>query len=649
MRTDKIVKKINVIIAQLQQANDDIVYSASAEAEYFQNIIKDYNMNSYRTLFQISNSEFLIACIKMYNREESYVEIAKDVEGVAKTVDAWTIDDSGTVLAYMSYIKSRGEKETFGLSIIQKNLNNQESNQGELITELLKDPEFDRIINKYDTGESIEALYALIVAKYYALTTDDILNEQVSSSRTRKILEAQINCELNGVDDLVNSKVLYDFKIKNIAIKTLIREIKSHINYLYVICNKTNKETQKKIKRYQEIIKIINKDGLANIVSIMPEIMIDIDEEIALELYLIIEANMRHQYQEMKHQNIELQARATTCHLKKYLLDLGVNYQDISPKAEEVLYLSKNFDYVKETIKYLISLGIDASSLFNSDLVYILDDFDLENAKRLDDLKTNHIISNQFIKDNIGILLTKVSPSSPYKPMFLKIMTNINFLQNRKLNLAAVEWNRDILLFQIEELEYRHSLIASYKLSSEAYLYMLSNLDKIWLLDMMLENQIDLNLCSQIGANYHSLATIKKILLAQSIGENYLTSRNVLCKTITNYNNFYINDDELDDSLENDVPDYLMAYQNDLELNGIQIAQLVESLDEQYLQDNIYIIGDLYLSKNKLMRKLQSQMTISELINAIFYNTIAVNNQIEMVITIVINIITSNKPLKLEK
>ncbi len=228
-------------------------------------------------------------------------------------------------------------------------------------------------------------------------------------------------------------------------------------------------------------------------------------------------------------------------------------------------------------------------------------------------------------------------------------MTNIKFLQNRKLNLAAVEWNRDILLFQIEELEYHHSLIASYKLSSEAYLYILSNLDKIWLLDMMLENQIDLNLCSQIGANYHSLATIKKILLAQSIGENYLTSRNVLCKTITNYNNFYINDDELDDSLENDVPDYLMAYQNDLELNGIQIAQLVESLDEQYLQDNIYIIGDLYLSKNKLMRKLQSQMTISELINAIFYNTIAVNNQIEMVITIVINIITSNKPFKLEK
>ena len=70
MRIDKIVKKIDVIIAQLQQANDDIVYSASAEAEYFQNIIKDYNMNSYRTLFQISNSEFLIACIKMYNRED---------------------------------------------------------------------------------------------------------------------------------------------------------------------------------------------------------------------------------------------------------------------------------------------------------------------------------------------------------------------------------------------------------------------------------------------------------------------------------------------------------------------------------------------------------------------------------------------------
>ena len=641
MVNEKVIKKINEAITRNRVETESLVFSASSEADFFEKAIENYRSDDYKTIFKLKNSDFLAICLKLYNDTESYISISQDVEKVATLLNEWTINTCSTLTAYITTICSKYEENYRALTADNDEKGVDFTQTDSYCYDFFDDDNMANLIKKYNCSKSLRILYSLIVSKYYASIFPELIGEADCSARTKRQMEDFLNSGIGKLDEKVSTQTIIDFKAKNIVIKEVVRYIKNHVNMLNTLATKANKIANLKIKNYQTLIKLIENGAIKKYTKIPIEIRMNIDDSIALLVNAIISDNINDMYHSVVYDNQKLLERNATSELKKYLIELGINYENISPQNEEILYLCGNLDKIKEITKYFTSIGVEITDIFNSDIVYFFCNADLNNLRIIETYKQSNIIDNNFIKNNLGILLTNSCPESPYKPLFNNIVASINYLTNKKLKLSFPDWDRNILLIPIEELEYRNALLVNYDLNPESHIYMLSHIDQIWLIDMMLENNINLNLCSQICLNYDSLAVIKKILLSNSIGENYLTSRGVLNKTVNGYNNFYVDDKELDDSIENDTPDFLKNYENQTILSGQQITDLFEQLDAKYLQANIYVLGNLQISKNKVMKKIIIGMTITDLVNALLFNTFATYDQIEELLVIISKILNN--------
>lgn len=631
--SDYIVAAQNEIIAT-KKSITDTNFSVTSEVEFFHKIIANYDLDDYRTIFQLKNSDLFIACLKLYNMENNYIEISKDIQSIKEKIDKWTINDANELAVYIISVRN--------LSLDDDQNEAQEAKSMIKCQKIFSD-DFINVIKKYDTIQSIEILYALIVAKYYCSISVDVLARKATNEKQKKAIAKRFNQEMNRSQNNFDEQTYVDFKDKNNAIRKVVKLINSHIANLKTYANTFTKQKTIVIQAYEKLIKMLEDGSINNITQLPSEIKKFISHDINRSIGLIIEGNLRNAYHNLLNENTTLESRVQNTDFRNYLLEVGLNYDTISPEYQEILYLLTDFSQVKENTKSLLSLGLKATTIFNSEFTRILPNIEANQLKVICAYKDNKIIDGSFVISYPGVLIA--TENQYYAPLFNLVNDNIKYLLNKKYDLNKDNWQRNILLLQNEELKYRESLLANYQIDSENTLYMLGNIDQIWLLDMLIENDIDPNFIYQIATNYDPIKTIYKIILANTIGDNIITSRGLLCKTITNYDNFYVTDCELKNSIINDVPEFIEQYKDNRVISWEQIVKLFADLDKLFLYDNVYVFGDLKIAQNKVSKIITEKTTLTNLITCFLANSIASYEQINGLVTTITNMLENSLTL----
>ena len=130
---------------------------------------------------------------------------------------------------------------------------------------------------------------------------------------------------------------------------------------------------------------------------------------------------------------------------------------------------------------------------------------------------------------------------------------------------------------------------------------MLGHIDKVYILDLMIENNISLNLFISIAESYDALIVLKKIILSMNIGMDYSNGKEVI-KRIIVPNKFLIPDNMLDNYIING--NILDSY-NDIGIVEENIViNFVKQLDDCFGVDNYYLVGGVRISKGKTIRNI---------------------------------------------
>ena len=146
-----------------------------------------------------------------------------------------------------------------------------------------------------------------------------------------------------------------------------------------------------------------------------------------------------------------------------------------------------------------------------------------------------NVLSPSTLLNNIFIIEDKAS--------LMKF--NYSLLDNNNcFDFRSKYYSDELLLLDREKLRNRFLILNLYKMNSSIYTYLLSNIDKLKVLDIMIENNIPLYLFMNIieQDSIDSILIVKKIIIASRLGINYCDEEMMLKKIVIEKDKFLIPD-----------------------------------------------------------------------------------------------------------
>ena len=272
-----------------------------------------------------------------------------------------------------------------------------------------------------------------------------------------------------------------------------------------------------------------------------------------------------------------------------------VSYEKTDPEIIELL--SKiELEIIKRDLDFLKTLGFDFSESINIIITYnsyITDDV----ITLIKELINKQIISQYDIKNNLNTIFTCQE----------LIIKNYKLIKE-KMNIRINTINLDLLLTDNKLFTEKISLLNDYTISANNFSYLIHHIDKLYIFDLVIENEIPEECFIEIAESNNPILTIKKILLCIEAEEPYLTSKGNLYKSVYVPESFICPDMDVDKFLL----DYYYNYSN-LNLvpaTTVKELDIVKHFDNEYLiDDNIYYIGGMNFSRPKFLRNLQKIIT----------------------------------------
>ncbi|MGN1370781.1 MAG: hypothetical protein ACI4XM_00665 [Candidatus Coprovivens sp.] len=548
--------KINEI---LKIAEDTLTEAKIIKAEegpekvkkYVEKVLKRAAKADKTELCQLSNYDIFVPFLILVNDNKlSFDETLSYCEEVKKSVNSWTYDKDGHRLSEMQNgINDDGSLKDYKyLSII---------------TELGLTP----IFTEYNMKLVYMCMYEYLKLK------KELLNLPEYSKKLPLVKRIQL------INNIYKNSRFYNFI--DVAQKILKRDTDDHELRQYA--------SSKRIEVTTEVIKGINDESILGIYEIPSDWHQFLDPRLLELLYEIVLDNLYKLKKDLDIEEQEITSKKNRSKLTTYLYNHNLNPYSLNEKLAELESIAN----ITERIEFLISLGLPLNNVLTLYYNYIIS-LDDEKLKTLSFLLDNNILSKQTLSENLDII------DSNYQ----QLISNYEILKNI-IDFQNIFYDDRILLKDIKEIKNILSVLKEYKLTKNNYIFLLCHYEYINIYDLLLENEISESLFISICETENPLNTIKRIIIFRNIGEEYETSSHFLKKSVTAESKFICDDSSLDDYLPNTISSYGINFLSGDKITTIVDSDIVKAMDEEYQIDNIYLIGDIIISRPKFLRNFE--------------------------------------------
>ncbi len=423
--------------------------------------------------------------------------------------------------------------------------------------------------------------------KLLKIVKEENINKYINSIKFTK--ECPIKLCINGVVDEMHSECLKETQNiieKKYHINELIKELLEKQNKLKRFKRKYNKIIDEKINKLNNLISFLDKEE---------KVFINV-EDFDFEEYSF--------YPEL---------------LLEILKRNNKVYEDLKQEND-----SKNITTIKEIDKVFYTYQIPINNFKKEDISSLLSNQTLDELdKKLAFLKQylSFVLEEnnlpKILKTNIEILKSiaiyyQTEKLSKQTILSLNILTNEEIYtkvsNNIKLLPSQKNINEKVLLLDPNYLRQALLLAKKYSLdlNNEQILLSLTNKYIFDYLDILIElNIIDILKTDQSFLNGDLPNIIKRIIICQKLNIKIINKNNKLLSMIKTGNNFYLNENELDEYIENSVINFISSKT----LSKLTTSQRLELANppkelDIYEKNGNYLINGIIISKNKVLRNL---------------------------------------------
>lgn len=513
----------------------------NTRAEYLSAFFEKCSLKDMSTIFNISNSELLLALLLEADRKTDANELIDKGKEVKNYIDHMTSDElidiydviqdketSKTLKRIEKDMKSLIQKNdetnllstalsyvVLGVKVkdINENLGLKLSGYEEFLTfmKLLK------LLEVIDKNENINLLIGIAMIYEEKEEMDSFVFTFGSLSSDER--QERIN-------KMVAKRVKQKYVEKSLTnLYSYYREIEKEEN------SKTKTRT-KKIYRYAELKEILEKESkkkeITNIDYILDKALDDDIKRLCLEyIYSHNEKYYEEIYQEYSYKSENP--------IKKYISyfnTLGINFLEIDEQMQKQI-MAFSLETLKKQIKQLPNISFDKNILIAISSKNSLPV--IEEVNKL--LKTNYIDLN-LLSMNQNIYCDE--------NIFKNLKANIKTLEKAKVNIRELE-NKQILLTPNAILSKNLELLKKLTISLKGLnnLDMLAKEDLVEEISLFVEIGFEKELVKQPALLNSDKNLVKRILISESIGED-IYDNGYVKESIINKDSFFVTDNEVD-------------------------------------------------------------------------------------------------------
>lgn len=283
----------------------------------------------------------------------------------------------------------------------------------------------------------------------------------------------------------------------------------------------------------------------------------------------------------------------------------GRNFNKLTEAEQEFLARTQKLDEISGNLNFIMTSSLKFIEENDEAFVNILT-LDIEDLMQIDSLYLRSKISKDFI----------LTLGNSFDSLTIKMLVrNVSKLDAEKVNFQVLEeYDKELLLNLNSKL---FDLIVMYGINlSDENLKHFEFLENNKLLNVI-DKYIELGLLNQIQSspnliNNYSEIVLKRIILMEQLGEDYLTEKLTLNQKVRSGKDFYLGDSLLDEYvslnyqtfMDQDILNILNANDNVEVLDDIPSE--ISFVENYKKNEQVYLIGGLYFSRLKVLRCLKT-------------------------------------------
>ena len=444
---------------------------------------------------------------------------------------------------------------------------------------------------------------------------------------------------LNGLTDKGLSTKEFQSAAANLYVNSnAIQEFHS-IRHLYEHYIKQNneyrKEVGKMIKGLKEIKKVVTKlpdfSGLETIDFELLECIDQDNPDIYKYIFGYILSNQKETYEELinkENKIINNKAHETlTAIFKKHNID----YEQIEPRIQERLEELEDFSTLEEKLELL---KINNNFVINEDNIKTVLSLSMKDAKNINYLLNARCLSTDTLFSSFNQII------SNYEELTL----NANLVLRHSLERYN-SYNDHMLMKPFKYLKANEDMLSLYRKETGScdYFY-INNPYQFDVLDILIENGIDINSFDNYELTPVDIKTLnKRLIICNELDIDINTKSGNLNRSFLLGKNFPCSIENLDEHIltskyeDESIIDFISNSERNHINNEILTIKEFEKL-EQYksIDDSCYEIGDVSISRNKVMRNLtlfleDNNLNENTILQSIIYNSNLNDNEIEVI------------------
>ena len=383
-----------------------------------------------------------------------------------------------------------------------------------------------------------------------------------------------------------SKNILFKEKFNDIYDKTIRKCVEDLNNYLNII-KYYNRKQPLAISATNKLVEMM-EDGELDEVTDFDEDFVNLDDDVLYEFLKIINDNIKRIYGGVSTELSDIHNEYEKTYIRRHLFLQGFDYKSVS---EEILGKIDKLDdtFVKRVVNIFVYAGVDCYDMlykYNS-LFETLDDNSLE---LLEELIVEKILTPSTLLGYLIDLDKKIS----------LIRVNYDILKGC-IDFKNEYFDDNLLFGDSRKLRDNILVLSFYTINKYIYTYLLGNIDKLYILDIMIEKKIPLYLFMEIADNSNPNLVIEKIVISKEIGKGYCNNKGELKKDVSDADRFLVPDNEIEGYLCN-----CNSLANNICIDGMKITwELVDVMDKLYQKDNnAYLIDGFRFSRPKFIRNI---------------------------------------------
>lgn len=647
-KIDKLVDAVKSYIDYL--ATIDI--AKIDEFHFLEEFLRVYNINDIESFSKVTHTSYLICTLIAADMKIPFDDLLAAIDEIKEFVDEVEFESS----TYMEYLYSL--EKLYYLGIIDKiksssevikfnqeemevyksyvsarqELFEFENEDGEMVYHPKIDATFIKLFKILPNPDKYQCFLDLdIAAAMTNKSLDDIFEEALDA-----IPLEDYNVDRRTVDKIVSkerkkikTKILQNFFEKNFG-----KQVKaSHDNLVryYTALRKQVKEEVSSInKRMKKLENFVYKLSYADKQSI---IKIEEYEEYLFDpeiKKLFIEFCLEHNlaaYKEIEEKNKEYRNNNLN-KLEVLFTKYGFNFNNLFVEEQEAIIKISETRNIEDVLAFIKYSDLVFLADYHKEFTKLIIDADIKIIKAIDCALKSKIIDKNFIISNLDILYDEDKYKNLSKNINLLTIRNVDLINITKKNPRVLVADNNLLtaIFEVlDEYNFTLGIDNNYDILINGNLLdIIDNFIELGLYPILKENQKYLSKDSK--------GIVKRIIISNLIGFNYINSNNKLIGQIVSGNKFYVSPEKYDNYIVDEGECYLNPIcveklESDKRLvisDEVRNSDAVSKLDESYQRSKlVYEISGVIISRNRVLRNLEVLKDIDDIdITDILYQAI---------------------------